>query len=132
MANRGRVTAFDKDPRRLARLQRNAEAAGASAISAQHADFLTADPKAPEYADVQGLLLDPSCSGSGTSYSRMDYLLPSAADRPAGGDLQGVGGLGIPGGASRMHAGAPDGCKHGYGHCRLALPAVSLPPGPGQ
>jgi hypothetical protein len=28
-------------------------------------------------AQVRGVLLDPSCSGSGTVYSRMDHLLPS-------------------------------------------------------
>jgi hypothetical protein len=41
------------------------------------ADFLTADTAAPEFADVQAVLLDPSCSGSGTAHSRMDFLLPS-------------------------------------------------------
>ena len=29
----------------------------------------------PRFAAVKGLLLDPSCSGSGTAHSRMDHLL---------------------------------------------------------
>lgn len=41
------------------------------------ADFLETDVDAPEFADVQAVLLDPSCSGSGTAHSRMDFLLPS-------------------------------------------------------
>lgn len=84
MKNDGVVLAFDRDPRRLRRLQSNAELAGASAIQAHHADFLSVDPQGAEYAEVRGLLLDPSCSGSGTTLSRMDYLLPSAASRPLG------------------------------------------------
>lgn len=31
----------------------------------------------PRFAAVKGLLLDPSCSGSGTAHSRMDHLLQS-------------------------------------------------------
>ncbi|GAB4818953.1 hypothetical protein N2152v2_005999 [Parachlorella kessleri] len=84
MANRGTVRAFDKDVARLRRLQRNAQLAGATAVVAAHADFLTLDPHSQELRGVQGLLLDPSCSGSGTSVSRMDYLLPSAAARATG------------------------------------------------
>ena len=34
--------------------------------------------EAPELAGATGVLLDPSCSGSGTVHSRMDWLLPSA------------------------------------------------------
>ena len=41
------------------------------------ADFLCLDMGSPELAEVQGVVLDPSCSGSGTSHSRMDHLLPS-------------------------------------------------------
>ncbi len=41
------------------------------------ANFLEVDVAAPEYADVEAVLLDPSCSGSGTVHSRMDFLLPS-------------------------------------------------------
>ena len=74
-----------KDPKRLQRLQHNAEFTGGSIIAAQQADFLALDPEAPQYAAVRAVLLDPSCSGSGTSFSRMDFLLPSSADRLKGG-----------------------------------------------
>jgi putative methyltransferase len=74
-----------KDPKRLERLQHNSEFTGGSIIDAQQADFLALDPEAPQYQAVRAVLLDPSCSGSGTSFSRMDYLLPSSADRLKGG-----------------------------------------------
>lgn len=38
---------------------------------------------------VKGVILDPSCSGSGTTVSRMDHLLPSSST--AGGDDTGGG-----------------------------------------
>ncbi|EFJ46755.1 hypothetical protein VOLCADRAFT_62249, partial [Volvox carteri f. nagariensis] len=78
MKNQGRVLAFDKDPRRLARLKANASLVGAtSCVEARLADFLSLDPTAPEFKEVRGVLLDPSCSGSGTTFTRMDHLLPS-------------------------------------------------------
>ncbi|GFR46288.1 hypothetical protein Agub_g7844, partial [Astrephomene gubernaculifera] len=78
MGNKGRVIAFDKDPRRLSRLQANAALTGAAGcIEARLGDFLATDPTAPEFAEVRGVLLDPSCSGSGTTFTRMDHLLPS-------------------------------------------------------
>lgn len=73
-----------KDGKRLERLRANAAATGGSIISPRHADFLSIDPEAPEYRGVAAVLLDPSCSGSGTAFSRMDYLLPSSADRLKG------------------------------------------------
>ena len=76
---------LQKDTKRLERLQHNAEFTGGSIIDAQQADFLALDPEAPQYQAVRAVLLDPSCSGSGTSFSRMDYLLPSSADRLKGG-----------------------------------------------
>jgi putative methyltransferase len=52
-STRGRVLAFDKDPKRLKRLQANAERAGAAGIiQARCADFLSLDPLAPEFAQV--------------------------------------------------------------------------------
>ena len=103
----GRVLAFDKDPKRLARLRANAAAAGASAcITARCADFLSLPlATAPEFAHVTGALLDPSCSGSGTALSRMDHLLPSFASRGKAGTQAvpaGATGEGVP-----MDAGLP-------------------------
>ena len=82
---KGSVVAFDKDRVRLQRLQANADCAGAGAlVDARCADFLALEPSAPEFANIDAVLLDPSCSGSGTSFSRMDHLLPSAASRATG------------------------------------------------
>ena len=76
-AEMGHVIAFDKDPKRLQRLKQNVSLTGATSIIQPHcSDFLKADPD--EYRHVDAILLDPSCSGSGTSVSRMDYLLPSS------------------------------------------------------
>jgi hypothetical protein len=52
---------------------------------------------------VQGLLLDPSCSGSGTVYSRMDHLLPSWQTKHA---RQSVG-------AKQQQKGLRDGVQQG-------------------
>lgn len=78
-----KVIAFDKDQTRLQRLKDNVSKTGASdIIEAECCDFLSVQPT--DYSDVTAILLDPSCSGSGTGTSRMDYLLPSASSRPAG------------------------------------------------
>ncbi len=75
----GHVIAFDKDPKRLQRLKDNASLTGAITIIDAHCDdFLKTDPN--EFKHIDAILLDPSCSGSGTSVSRMDYLLPSSQD----------------------------------------------------
>ena len=75
----GKVRAFDADVRRLKRLKANCALAGAGDIvTARCQDFLTLDPEAPEYAAVRGVLLDPSCSGSGTAGTRGDYLIAAA------------------------------------------------------
>eukprot|EP00890_Picochlorum_soloecismus_P000354 jgi/Picsp_1/1319/NSC_04800-R1_protein len=73
---RGAVIAFDRDKNRLNRLELNIKNQTASdIITAKCCDFLQEDPAA--HKDVDAILLDPSCSGSGTRISRMDYLLPS-------------------------------------------------------
>ena len=74
-AGGGHVYAFDKDQRRLKRLNENAARAGAShIITSQCIDFLTVDPNDRQFESVRGILLDPSCSGSGTTTTRMDHL----------------------------------------------------------
>jgi putative methyltransferase len=81
------VIAFDKDPTRLKRLQENAHRAGAgSIIDARRGDFLAVNPTEADFKNVSAVLLDPSCSGSGTVFSRMDHLLPSAASKAAGAE----------------------------------------------
>ena len=75
----GGVYAFDADERRLKRLKENAAMTGSDGIiRAKCQDFLTVDPAAEEYASVRALLLDPSCSGSGTEVNRGDIVLRHA------------------------------------------------------
>ena len=75
----GKVCAFDKDPKRLERLKANVFLTGSShIIEPVCQDFLKVQPN--EHDKIDAILLDPSCSGSGTSVSRMDYLLPSALE----------------------------------------------------
>ncbi|GIL96554.1 hypothetical protein Vretimale_2342 [Volvox reticuliferus] len=102
MGNKGRVLAFDKDPKRLARLRSNAVLTGASCIEARLADFLSLDPTAPEFREVRGVLLDPSCSGSGTIFTRMDHLLPS--HRIRGTAAARAGAAGVIEAATEAHA----------------------------
>ena len=91
---RGRVHAFDADAFRLKRLRANCRTAGADKIvKARCEDFLSLDPKSPEFAGVRAVLLDPSCSGSGTAGTRGDYLLAAAR-----GEVVGGGGGGCDGG----------------------------------
>ena len=82
----GRVHAFDADAFRLKRLKANCQTAGAgSIVRAKCEDFLKVDPTSPEYAGVRAVLLDPSCSGSGTAGTRGDYLLAAARGEVVGG-----------------------------------------------
>ncbi len=58
--------------------------------------------------NVKGALVDPSCSGSGTALSRMDYLLPSHAKQRSAGS------------ASEPKSSAPDTGITGAGQCAVA------------
>jgi 25S rRNA (cytosine2278-C5)-methyltransferase len=87
ITNNKLVIAFDKDPTRLKRLQENADRAGAGGIiEARRGDFLAVNPTEADFKNVSAVLLDPSCSGSGTVFSRMDHLLPSAASKAVGAE----------------------------------------------
>ena len=66
MGDKGRILALDRDPKRLMRLQDNAKLTGSKIIAAQCKDFLQTDPHSSEFSAVRGIILDPSCSGSGT------------------------------------------------------------------
>ena len=83
----GRVIAVDRDPGRFKVLQKTLNSACvASKVKTRCTDFLQmrAD-KDKSLSDVDAILLDPSCSGSGTSLSRRDNLLD---DRNEGGDAE--------------------------------------------
>ena len=102
----GKVRAFDADRVRLKRLRANAECTGSSAIvTAKCADFLKLDPHDPTYAGVRAVLLDPSCSGSGTAGTRGDYLIAAARGEVVGdmGAELGADGGADTAGTNRHH-----------------------------
>lgn len=111
----GRIFAFDADGKRLKRLARNVATAGAGdVVSVRRADFLEVDPRGPEYAGVRAVLLDPSCSGSGTAGTRGDYLIAAARGETVDGTVGTGGAEGGADGARKFDPPAP----HGH-HPRL-------------
>ena len=86
VGSKGKVFAYDKDAKRLERLKENVEKTGAARIITPHcADFLSLNPldfDVDSSNRVDAIVLDPSCSGSGTAFTRMDHMLPSAATNP--------------------------------------------------
>ncbi|BAT77981.1 hypothetical protein VIGAN_02059900, partial [Vigna angularis var. angularis] len=77
MKSRGKIVACELKKERVKRLKDTIKLSGASNIQVLNEDFLNINPKDPSYSKVNAILLDPSCSGSGTSASRLDHLLPS-------------------------------------------------------
>ena len=85
------IFAFDKSPPRLGVLQRRMKEAGADHIvQSTLQSFLEVDPADPKYARIAGILLDPSCSGSGMA-SRLDHFIDTALGRGTGSG-SGTGG----------------------------------------
>ena len=60
-----KIFAFDKDQKRLATLQNMMGKFGATCVEAKCQDFLAVNPKDNRYRDVEYILVDPSCSGTG-------------------------------------------------------------------
>lgn len=87
-APKGRVVALDRDASRLGLLRKNVSRVGAGGyVEAHVADFL--NPPAAVEALMQradAVLLDPSCSGSGTGRSRGDFLIAAGRRVLGGGD----------------------------------------------
>ena len=77
MQNTGKIYAFDKDEKRLNTLKRLTSKVGCTNIVPIHCSFLDTDPS--HYSDVEYILLDPSCSGSGI-VKRLDYLTDDMAE----------------------------------------------------
>lgn len=76
----GSIHAFEKSRDRFELLRRRIELMGASSIvSTSNADFLSVDWS--KYPSVRGILLDPSCSGSGISRSLERSLESTTGDR---------------------------------------------------
>ncbi|XP_061592561.1 probable 28S rRNA (cytosine-C(5))-methyltransferase [Cololabis saira] len=76
MKNKGKLFAFDLDTKRLATMATLLLRAGVTCQQLANQDFLKVDPDSPLYKDVEYMLLDPSCSGSG-----MVCLGDSSADQ---------------------------------------------------
>lgn len=57
------IYAFDRDAKRLKTLEKLVQNLGLTNVKAQNKDFKEVNPK--DYKDVNGIILDPSCSGSG-------------------------------------------------------------------
>ncbi|XP_068657758.1 25S rRNA (cytosine-C(5))-methyltransferase NSUN5 isoform X2 [Aristolochia californica] len=77
MRGKGKVIACELNEERVKRLEDTVRRSGASNIKVIHGDFLGINTEDPMYSKVRAILLDPSCSGSGTANKRLDYLLPS-------------------------------------------------------
>ncbi|CAE6122036.1 unnamed protein product [Arabidopsis arenosa] len=77
MQGQGKIIACELNEERVKRLEHTIKLSGASNIQVFHGDFLGLNPKDPSFAKVRAILLDPSCSGSGTITDRLDHLLPS-------------------------------------------------------
>lgn len=78
MRNKGRLFAFDLDAKRLATMSTLLLRAGVTCQQLANEDFLKVDPDSPQFKDVEYVLLDPSCSGSGMVCLRDD---PSSDDQ---------------------------------------------------
>uniref|UniRef100_A0A3B3Z9A0 SAM-dependent MTase RsmB/NOP-type domain-containing protein n=1 Tax=Periophthalmus magnuspinnatus TaxID=409849 RepID=A0A3B3Z9A0_9GOBI len=72
MENRGRLLALDLDAKRLSTMSTLLLRAGVTCQTLRHQDFLKVDPQSAEYREVEYILLDPSCSGSGMVCLRDD------------------------------------------------------------
>ncbi|KAF5787744.1 putative 16S rRNA (cytosine(967)-C(5))-methyltransferase [Helianthus annuus] len=83
MKGEGKIVACELNKDRVKRLEHTAKLAGATNVEVLHENFLNLNPEDQSYSKVRAILLDPSCSGSGTVADRLDYLLPS---HTSGGD----------------------------------------------
>ncbi|KAG6672562.1 hypothetical protein I3842_16G064000 [Carya illinoinensis] len=79
MRGKGRIIACELNKERVKRLKETIKLSGASNIKVLNGDFLNINPKDPSVSTIRAILLDPSCSGSGTVSVRLDNLLPSYA-----------------------------------------------------
>ncbi|OVA04781.1 Bacterial Fmu (Sun)/eukaryotic nucleolar NOL1/Nop2p [Macleaya cordata] len=77
MRGNGKITACELNKDRVRRLEDTIKCAGATNVEVLHGDFLKISTEDPLYSKVRAILLDPSCSGSGTAAERLDHLLPS-------------------------------------------------------
>lgn len=85
------IHAFEKDAKRAKTLEKMVKIAGSDSFTQIHPghDFLRVDPSDDEYRKVGGIVLDPSCSGSGiVGRDDMPELhLPTAPGPKANGKI---------------------------------------------
>jgi putative methyltransferase len=74
LENSGKIFAFDMDKRRLDTLKTLTSKAGCLNIEPTLGSFLETNPKDDKFSQVEFILLDPSCSGSGI-VGRLDHLV---------------------------------------------------------
>jgi len=79
MGSSGQVIALDRDQKRLEILKSMVEKSGASTVGAIHQDFLTLQPDSDDAKNIQYILVDPSCSGSGMRCQN-DHNAPASDD----------------------------------------------------
>uniref|UniRef100_A0A6A7G4M0 28S rRNA (Cytosine-C(5))-methyltransferase n=1 Tax=Hirondellea gigas TaxID=1518452 RepID=A0A6A7G4M0_9CRUS len=73
---KGRIDAFDIDKKRSVLLRSRMNSLGSSDIVNVHREnFLHISPNDPKFVNAQAILIDPSCSGSGLLYHRLDHLI---------------------------------------------------------
>lgn len=82
MQGKGKIFAFEKDPKRFITLQKMTQLSinstkEESLYHCLNEDFLLSNPHEPLYSNVRYILVDPSCSGSGM-VSRLDAVVDSS------------------------------------------------------
>ncbi|XP_065006351.1 25S rRNA (cytosine-C(5))-methyltransferase NSUN5-like isoform X3 [Musa acuminata AAA Group] len=77
MRGKGKIIACEFNAERVRILEKTIRRSGAPNVDIVNGDFLDINSSDPVFKEVRAILLDPSCSGSGISAERLDYLLPS-------------------------------------------------------
>ncbi|CAL9045936.1 unnamed protein product [Musa banksii] len=77
MRGKGKIIACEFNAERVRILEKTIRRSGAPNVDIVNGDFLDINTSDPVFKEVRAILLDPSCSGSGISAERLDYLLPS-------------------------------------------------------
>nr|XP_009402162.1 PREDICTED: probable 28S rRNA (cytosine-C(5))-methyltransferase isoform X3 [Musa acuminata subsp. malaccensis] len=83
MRGKGKIIACEFNAERVRILEKTIRRSGAPNVDIVNGDFLDINTSDPVFKEVHAILLDPSCSGSGISAERLDYLLPSYKKVPA-------------------------------------------------
>ncbi|XP_058968002.2 28S rRNA (cytosine-C(5))-methyltransferase-like [Pocillopora verrucosa] len=80
MNDSGKIYAFDSDRKRLTVMQTLMKKAGVECVTMTNCSFLEINPLGEKYTEVQYIVVDPSCSGSGI-VNRMDGIIDEKEDK---------------------------------------------------